>query len=327
MAARPIWTGTLSFGLLNVPVQLMTGERRSELHFRMLDGRNNAAVKYERKNAETGEDVPWNEIVKAYEYEKGNYVVLEPEDIKNASPTGRESVEIETFVDGASIPPQYYDKPYVLVPGKKAEKGYVLLRETLKETGKVGIGRVVLRTKEYLCAVLPQDDALVLEILRFEDEVVDASEYKLPSGKTDEYRVNDKELKMARQLIESMSDEWKPSDFKDQFSVRLHKVIEERMKQKGLVSHIEGKDEDESEAATTNVVDFMALLQKSLTSNKRTPAAKTAPRAKSAPAKKVAAKKAARAAGAGGAKKSVAKKAHAATKQSAPIKAPRRRSA
>jgi DNA end-binding protein Ku len=106
MAARPIWTGTLSFGLLNVPVQLMTGERRSELHFRMLDGRNNAAVKYERKNAETGEDVPWNEIVKAYEYEKGNYVVLEPEDIKNASPTGRESVEIEAFVDADAITPQ-----------------------------------------------------------------------------------------------------------------------------------------------------------------------------------------------------------------------------
>jgi DNA end-binding protein Ku len=318
MAARPIWTGTLSFGLLNVPVQLMTGERRSELHFRMLDGRNNAAVKYERKNAETGEDVPWNEIVKAYEYEKGNYVVLEPEDIKNASPTGRESVEIETFVDGASIPPQFYDKPYVLVPGKKAEKGYVLLRETLKETGKVGIGRVVLRTKEYLCAVLPQDDALVLEILRFEEEVVDASEYKLPSGKADEYRVNDKELKMAKQLIESMSDEWKPSDYKDQFSERLHKVIEERMKQKGLVSHIEGKDEDGDEAATTNVVDFMSLLQKSLASNKRTPAAKAA--TKKAATTKKAAKKAA-------AKKSVAKKAHAATKQSAPLKAPRRRSA
>jgi len=321
MAARPIWTGTLSFGLLNVPVQLMTGERRSELHFRMLDGRNNAAVKYERKNAETGEDVPWDQIVKAYEYEKGNYVVLEPEDIKNASPTGRESVEIETFVDADSITPQYYDKPYVLVPGKKAEKGYVLLRETLKETGKVGIGRVVIRTKEYLCAVLPQEDALVLEILRFEDEVVDASEYKLPSGKTDEYRVNDKELKMARQLIESMSEEWNPAEYKDQFSQRLHKVIDERMKQKGLVSHIEGKEASGDEDATTNVVDFMSLLQKSLSSNKRTPGAKSATKsvAKSAP-KKAAAKKTAP-------KKSVAKKAHAATKQSAPIKPPRRRSA
>jgi DNA end-binding protein Ku len=313
MAARPIWTGTLSFGLLNVPVQLMTGERRSELHFRMLDGRNNAAVKYERKNAETGEDVPWNEIVKAYEYEKGNYVVLEPEDIKNASPTGRESVEIEAFVDADAITPQYYDKPYVLVPGKKAEKGYVLLRETLKETGKVGIGRVVLRTKEYLCAVLPQGDALVLEILRFEDEVVDASEYKLPSGKADEYRVNDKELRMAKQLIESMADAWNPSEYKDQFSERLHKVIEERMKQKGLVSHIEGKDEDSDEAATTNVVDFMSLLQESLASKRRTPAAKAAGK----PAR-AAAKTAAKASARSAAKKPVRKEAKAAARKAAP---------
>ena len=307
-AARPIWTGTLSFGLLNVPVSLMSGERRNELHFRMLDGRNNAAVKYERVNAESGEEVPWNEIVKAFEYEKGNYVVLEPDDIKSASPTGRESVEIETFVDAASIPPQYFDKPYVLVPGKKAEKGYVLLRETLKDTGKAGIGRVVLRTKEYLCAVLPQDDALVLEILRFEEEIVDASEYKLPSGKAAEYRVNDKELKMARQLIESMSDEWKPSDFKDEFRERLQAVIEERMKSKGLVSHVDRDKDGDNETATTNVVDFMTLLQKSLASNKRTPAAKSAG-AKKTPAK--AAKKAA-------AKKSVAKAAKTSAKKTAP---------
>jgi DNA end-binding protein Ku len=271
----------------------------------MLDGRNNAAVKYERKNAETGEDVPWDQIVKAYEYEKGNYVVLEPDDIKSASPTGRESVEIETFVDAAAIPPQYFDKPYVLTPGKKAEKGYVLLRETLKDTGKAGIGRVVIRTKEYLCAVLPQDDALLLEILRFEEEIVDASEYKLPSGKAAEYRVNDKELKMARQLIESMSDEWKPSDFKDQFSERLHAVIEQRMKQKGLVSHIDRDKDGEEETATTNVVDFMSLLQKSLASNKRTPAAKTSTKAAKAPAKKAA-------------KKSVAKAAKTAAKKTAP---------
>jgi DNA end-binding protein Ku len=312
MAARPIWTGTLSFGLLNVPVSLMTGERRNELHFRMLDGRNNAAVKYERVNAETGEEVPWNEIVKAFEYEKGNYVVLEPEDIKSASPTGRESVEIETFVDAAAIPPQYFDKPYVLVPGKKAEKGYVLLRETLKDTGKAGIGRVVIRTKEYLCAVLAQDDALVLEILRFEEEIVDASEYKLPSGKTAEYRVNDKELKMARQLIESMADEWKPGQFKDEFRERLQAVIEERMKSKGLVSHVDRDKDGENETATTNVVDFMSLLQQSLASNKRTPAAKSA--------HKPAAKKAA-------AKKSVAKAAKTSAKKTAPKPAPRRKSA
>src|SRR6187549_88723 len=119
---RPIWTGTLSFGLLNVPVSLMSGETRTDLHFRMLDARDNAPIRYERVNAETGEEVPWKEIVKAFEYDKGSYVILEPEDIKAAAPESHESVEVEAFVDIGAIGPQYFEKPYVLVPGKKAEK-------------------------------------------------------------------------------------------------------------------------------------------------------------------------------------------------------------
>jgi DNA end-binding protein Ku len=287
--ARPIWTGTLSFGLLNVPVSLMPGERRTDLHFRMLDARNNAAVRYERVNAETGEEVPWNDIVKAFEYEKGNYVVLEPEDIKSASAQGKEAVEIETFVDAAKVPPQYYEKPYVLVPGKKAEKGYVLLRETLRATGKLGIGRVVMRSKEYLCAVRPDGDALVLLMLRFDEELIHPDEYKLPAGKTADYRVSDKEMAMARQLIEAMADDWKPETFHDEFRQRLSAVIEKRLKTKGLVTNVEGDDASHEEEATTNVVDFMSLLHKSLASNKRTPA-KAAARATPVPAKKAAKK-------------------------------------
>ena len=176
--ARPIWTGTLSFGLLNVPVSLMSGERSVDLHFRMLDSRDNTPVRYERVNAETGEEVPWKEIVKAFEYEKGSYVVLEPEDIKSASSEGREAVEVEAFVDADSIGPEYFEKPYVLVPGKKAEKGYVLFRETLKRTGKIGIARVVIRTREYLSAVMPKGDALMLMLLRYPQELVDTTDYK-----------------------------------------------------------------------------------------------------------------------------------------------------
>jgi DNA end-binding protein Ku len=175
--ARPIWTGTLSFGLLNVPVSLMSGERSVDLHFRMLDNRSNTPVRYERVNAETGEEVPWKEIVKAFEYEKGSYVVLEPDDIKSASSEGREAVEVKTFVDAGSIGPEYFEKPYILVPGKKAEKGYVLLRETLKRTGKIGIARVVIRTREYLSAVMPRDNGLLLMLLRYPQELVDASDY------------------------------------------------------------------------------------------------------------------------------------------------------
>ncbi len=274
---RPIWTGTLSFGLLNVPIQLMSGERRTDLSFRMLDSRNNKPVRYERVNSDTGEEVPWKDIVKAYEYDKGSYVVLDEADIKAAAPESHEAVEIEAFVDAGSITPSYYEKPYILVPGKKAEKGYVLLRETLVRTGKVGIARVVIRTREYLAAVMPQGDALVMILLRYPQELVDASDFNLPSKSAADYRVSAKELEMAQALIESMSGEWKPDDYRDEFRARLHKVIEKRLKQKGVVSAPDEDDSKMPEDAATNVVDFMALLQQSISSKKRTPAKKDAP--------------------------------------------------
>ena len=292
---RPIWSGTLSFGLLNVPVALMSGERRTDLHFRMLDSRNNAPIRYERVNAETGEEVAWKDIIKAFEYDKGSYVVLEPEDIKAAAPESHESVEVEAFIDAASIGPQYFEKPYILVPAKKAEKGYVLLRETLAATGKIGIARVVIRTREYLSAVMPQGDALVLILLRFPQELVDAEDYKLPTGKASDYRISPQEMKMATQLIESMSGVWKPGDFRDEFRERLSKVIQKRMKSKGLVQAVDDAEERTPEGAATNVVDFMSLLEQSLASNKRTPAKKAVGKVVAAK-KKTPAKKAAKSA-------------------------------
>jgi len=272
--ARPIWTGTLSFGLLNVPVSLMSGERRTDISFRMLDSRNNSPIRYERVNAETGQEVPWKDIVKAFEYDKGSYVVLEQDDIKSAAPESHETVEVEAFVDAADIPAQYYEKPYILVPGKKAEKGYVLLRETLRDTGRAGIARVVVRTREYLCAVLPQGDALVLMLLRYPQELVDPAEHRLPEGAAGDYRISEKEREMAKQLIESMSGEWDPSGYKDEFRERLEKVIRERMKSQGVVARPDDDDADTPADATTNVVDFMALLQESISSKRRTPARK-----------------------------------------------------
>ena len=288
--ARPIWNGTLSFGLLNVPVSVMPAERRVDLHFRMLDSRSNTPIRYERVNADTGEEVPWKDIVKAYEYKKGSYVVLRPEDLKSASPEGREAVEVEAFVDAASIGPEYYEKPYVLVPGKKAEKGYVLLRETLRRTGKIGIARVVIRTREYLSAVIPKEDSLLLVLLRYPQELVDVEDYALPTGKTASYRITAKEMQMAEQLVDSMSDQWKPGDYRDEFRNRLHKVIEKRMKSKGVVTPLVDDDSETVENASTNVVDFMSLLQKSLASKKRTPAKKAAPRAKPKASKRAASK-------------------------------------
>jgi DNA end-binding protein Ku len=288
--ARPIWTGTLSFGLLNVPVSLMSGERKTDLHFRMLDARDKSPVRYERVNAETGEEVPWKDVVKAYEYNKGNYVVLEESDIRSAAPESHETVEVESFVDAAQIPPQYFEKPYVLVPAKKAEKGYVLLRETMKATGQVGIARVVIRTREYLAAVVPQDDALLLLLLRYPQELVDPADYKLPEGNAGDYRITARERDMAKQLIGAMSGKWTPDDYKDEFRARLGAVIRKKMKSKGALAEAEEAEYEAPADTTTNVVDFMSLLQKSIASNKRTPAKK----ASKSSARKKPAKKAAR---------------------------------
>ncbi len=316
--ARPIWNGTLSFGLLNVPVSLMSGERRTDLSFRMLDARNNAPIRYERVNAETGEEVPWKDIVKAFEYDKGSYVVLETEDIKSAAPESHDAIEVESFVDAAAIGPQYFEKPYVLVPAKKAEKGYVLLRETLARTGKIGIARVVIRTRESLCAVIPQGDALLLLMMRYPQELVDVEDYNLPSGDAADYRVNARELQMAEQLIASMESEWTPGDYKDEFRARLQEVIEQRVKAKGgKVPKME--EADIPEDATTNVVDFMSLLQQSIEAKKRSPAVKKAPAKRAAAASKPPAKTTAGKSAAKAAKKTAAKKPAA--------KAPARKSA
>ena len=290
--ARPIWTGNLSFGLLNVPVSLMSGTRSNDLSFRMLDARDRKPIRFERVNADTGEEVPWKEIVKAFEYDKGSYVVIEKTDIAAASPETHESVEIEAFVDAEAIDIRYFEKPYVLVPGKKAEKGYVLLRETLRKAGKIGVARVVIRTREYLSAVMPLGDALVLMMMRYPQELVDPSEYNLPEGNTGDYRISAKELEMATQLVDSMAAKWNPEDYHDEFRERLAAIIRKRIKDKGATTKVL-EEPAPSEDATTNVVDFVSLLQKSLGENKRTPAKKSAAKTtkKATPKMKAAAKK------------------------------------
>lgn len=307
--ARPIWTGTLSFGLLNVPVSLMSGERKVDLHFRMLDSRDKKPIRFERVNADTGDEVPWKEIVKAFEYDKGSYVIVEEQDIRSAAPESHETVEVETFVDAADIDPRYFEKPYILVPGKKAEKGYVLLRETLRDTGKVGIAKVVIRTREYLAAVMPQGDALILLLLRYQQEVVDPQDFKLPAGAVGEYRITPKEQEMAKQLIESMSGTWQPEDYHDEFRGKLEQILRKRIQAKGGTTQVDDEPAP-YEDATTNVVDFMSLLQKSLQANTRTPAKKTTAAADTPPARKTATKKAA--------KKATKKTATKATKKAAP---------
>jgi len=266
--ARPIWNGMLSFGLLNVPIQLYSADKSVDLHFRLLDSRDKNPIRYERVNSETGEEVPWKEIVKAFEYSKGNYVILDPKELREAAPEATETIEIESFVPLHSIDPRYFEKPYYLVPGKKAEKGYVLLRDVLRKTKQAGIAKVVIRTRQYLSALFPADDALILNVIRFEQELVPLSDFSFP-GAASKYRIAAKEIEMASKLIESMSADWNAPDYKDDFRVTLRKLVDTRIAKQGkkAIKHIE-TDEQPAHAAT-NVVDFMSLLKKSLASKER----------------------------------------------------------
>jgi DNA end-binding protein Ku len=261
---RPVWNGTISFGLLNVPVQIFSGARSVDLHFRLLDSRDQKPIRYERVNSDTGEEVAWKDVVKAFEYEKGNYVVIPEQDLRAAAPEMTETVEIEAFVDRDAISPMYFEKPYFLLPGKKAEKGYVLLRETLKKTGRVGIGKVVIRTRQYLSALLPQDDALLLNLMRFPQELIQPDQFKLPAGKLSDYRISARELEMAGQLIDSMTANWKPADFRDDFRDKLHKFVERRIAKSSGSKRRDQEEPPPAARGPTNVVDFMALLKKSL---------------------------------------------------------------
>lgn len=260
---RPIWNGTISFGLLNIPVVLQSAEKRVDLHFRMIDSRSNTPIRYERVNAETGEEVPWNDVVQAFEYEKGNYVILSKDDIAKVAPEGKETIEIEAFVDRQLISPMFFEKPYYLLPGKKSEKGYVLLRETLKEKNRGGIGHVIIRTRRYLCIVLAEDDMLILNLLRFHQEIVSRDEFQFPESDFKKFRISQAEIDMATKLVDSMTVPWQAEKYIDDYRERLVALVEKRIAgNKGLVQ--EPEEDAAEETTASNVVDFMDLLKKSL---------------------------------------------------------------
>jgi DNA end-binding protein Ku len=257
--ARGLWKGAISFGLVNVPVELHSAQKRSsELDMTMLDKRDLSPVGYRRVNKASGKEVPWGDIVKGYEYEDDKYVVLSDEDFRRANPEAAKTVDIVAFVERDAIAPQFFETPYYLVPGKRGEKAYALLRETLKKAGKAGIATVVIRTKQYLAALIPQDELLILDTLRYADELKDAEELKIPAAK-----VTAKELDMAMRLVEDMSDDWKPQKYKDTYREDLLKRIEEKVKA-GQTEEITEPEKEERAAKGANVIDLMSLLKKSV---------------------------------------------------------------
>jgi DNA end-binding protein Ku len=256
-----IWKGSIRFGLVNIPVGLYSAEDSDELSFTLLDRRDLSPVGYQRINKSTGEEVPWDEIVKGYEYEEDEYVVLGEEDFKRANPEATQTVDIVAFVDAADIDPMYFDRPYYLAPTKGGDKGYAILREALAETGKAGIAKVVLRTREHLAAVLPRDKALVLELLRFDHELRDTKGLDLPGTDLGKLKVTKKEIEMAEKLVEGMVEEWDPSQYEDEYREDLMARIEEKVK-KGETKEI--PEPEEEAAAEPQVIDIMDLLKRSL---------------------------------------------------------------
>lgn len=251
-----IWKGSLTFGLVSIPVELRAAVREDHISFRMLHEEDLSPVKYERVCQSDGEPVPWSEIVKGYEYEKGKFVVMTDEDFRAAALETSHAIEILDFVQEGEIDPRYFETPYYLVPGKGADVPYALLREAIKRSKSVGIGKIVLRQKQHIAAVKTLGEAMVLELMRFQHELVDPAEYRFPDAE----RVRPQELSMAEQLIANLAGPFDPSKYTDEYRANLMRVIRAKMKGK-KVKAVAEPDRTPDEA---QVVDLMERLRQSL---------------------------------------------------------------
>ncbi|PYJ64826.1 MAG: Ku protein [Verrucomicrobia bacterium] len=279
--ARAIWKGSISFGLVNIPIALYPATRREELKFRLLRKSDLSPVNYKRVAEKDGKEVSWDQIVKGYEYEKGKYVVLKEEDFERIDLEATQTVDIQDFVDQEEIDPMFFYKPYYLEPQKGGDKAYTLLRDALKDSNKVGIAKVVIKTRQYLAGVKPEDGTLVLELMHFADELADPGKLHVPK-KTE---VGKREMNMAKSLIDSMSSKWNPEKYKDDYREALMEVIEEKVEAGGK----EIEEKPKKAPKPTKVIDLVSVLQKSLeqTGGKKKAAGKSRRKQKH-PAKKAA---------------------------------------
>jgi len=279
--ARAIWKGSISFGLVNIPIALYPATRREEFKFRLLRKSDLSPVSYKRVAEKDGKEVPWDQIVKGYEYEKGKYVVLKDEDFERVDLEATQTVDIQDFVDQEEIDPIFFYKPYYLEPQKGGDKAYALLRDALKDSNKVGIAKVVIKTRQYLAGVKPEDGVLVLELMHFADELADPGKLHVPK-KTE---VGKREMNMAKSLIDSMSSKWNPEKYRDDYREALMEVIEEKVEAGGK----EIEEKPKKARKPTKVIDLVSVLQKSLqqTGGKKKATAKSRRKQKQ-PAKKAA---------------------------------------
>jgi DNA end-binding protein Ku len=257
--AHAIWSGAINFGLVTIPVKLHTAVRSDELSFNMLHAKDEGRIKYERICSVDGKPVPWDEIVKGYEYEKSQYVILTDEDFKKVNPEATQSVDILEFVELSEINPMFFDKPYYLEPTKQGRHAYALLRTALAESNKVAIARVVIRTKEYIAAVKPNGDALVLELMHWADEIVEQSSLDLPANE----KMPEAEMSMAKMLIDTMTvDKFEADKFTNRYHDELLAMIDARAQGKEL-------PKAKKAPARAKVVNLMDVLAQSLEESKK----------------------------------------------------------
>src|SRR3954469_21652583 len=257
---RAIWKGSISFGLVNIPIALYPATRREELKFRLLRAADHSPVNYKRVAQADGKEVPWDQIVKGYEYEKGKFVVLDEKDFQRVDLEATKTVDIQDFVDVEEIDPMFFYKPYYLEPQKGGDKAYVLLREALADGKKAGIAKVVIKTRQYLAGVKAMKDVLVLELMHFAEELSDAEKLHVPK----KLEPGKREMDMAKALVDSMSGKWDPEKYHDDYREALLEVIEQKVESGGE----EIEDKPKEKKASTKVIDLVAVLQESLAQSK-----------------------------------------------------------
>ncbi|MGK5014643.1 MULTISPECIES: Ku protein [unclassified Janthinobacterium] len=281
--ARALWKGAISFGLVHIPVELISASLEHELDLSMLDRRDFAPIGYKRYNKRTGKEVEWDDIIKGYEYKKDEYVVLSDEDLRQANVKATQTIAIDTFVDAVEVPLTFYEHPYYLLPAKGGEKVYALLRETLRKANKVGIASVVMRTKQHLCALVCVGDAIVLNTLRYADELRPTDDLDLPGSTLKAAGISEKELKMAMSLVEGMSDTWQAAQYHDSYRADVLALVKKKIKAKQTRT-ITPPAPEAAEERSGNVIDLVALLQQSL--GKKMPAAPVRKRTASSTSRK-----------------------------------------
>jgi DNA end-binding protein Ku len=261
---RALWKGDISFGLVNIPVELYPAEEHKEFKFSMLDKRDFSPVGYKRYSKKSNKEVEWSNIVKGYEYEKDQYVVLSDEDFRRANIKASQTIDIQAFVPAVEIPVQYFDTPYFLAPTARGKKVYALLRETLRSTGRIAVAQVVIRTSQHLAAVVPAGRALMLNTMRYSDQLREPEQIDFPGDGLKGAGVTAKEIELAKRLVSDMAEHWKPAEFKDTYHQDLMRRIKEKIK-KGETKQIteaDGSDGDKPRSA--QVIDLAALLRQSL---------------------------------------------------------------